>query len=136
MRVLVSYVDDVGVHESIASDILDPVANVNDAPTGAVLISDTTPVQGQTLTALTGTIADLDGLGTFSFQWQQGTGGVFSDIIGATAATFTPGLDRGGQQLQVIVRYTDAFGAQESLTSAATAAVRGWRWSAPMVPIS
>ncbi|MFV3338985.1 peroxidase family protein [Pseudomonas sp. NY15349] len=125
MRVLVSYVDDVGVHESIASDILDPVANVNDAPTGAVLISDTTPVQGQTLTALTGTIADLDGLGTFSFQWQQGTGGVFSDIIGATAATFTPGLDQGGQQLQVIVRYTDAFGAQESLTSAATAAVPG-----------
>ncbi|SPO61924.1 Heme peroxidase (fragment) [Pseudomonas inefficax] len=123
MRVVVSYVDDIGVHESIASDILDPVANVNDAPTGAVLISDTTPALGQTLTALTGTIADLDGLGAFSFQWQQGTGGIFTNIIGATAATFTPGLDQGGQQLQVIVRYTDAFGAQESLTSAATAAV-------------
>ncbi|MEO9242674.1 peroxidase family protein [Pseudomonas inefficax] len=123
MRVVVSYVDDIGVHESIASDILDPVANVNDAPTGTVLISDTTPALGQTLTALTGTIADLDGLGAFSFQWQQGTGGIFTNIIGATAATFTPGLDQGGQQLQVIVRYTDAFGAQESLTSAATAAV-------------
>ncbi|WP_085693227.1 MULTISPECIES: peroxidase family protein [unclassified Pseudomonas] len=123
MRVVVSYVDDVGVQESIASDILDPVANVNDAPTGAVLISDTTPALGQTLTALTGSIADLDGLGAFSFQWQQGTGGIFTNIIGATAATFTPGLDQGGQQLQVIVRYTDAFGAQESLTSAATAAV-------------
>ncbi|MFK0269172.1 peroxidase family protein, partial [Pseudomonas asiatica] len=123
MRVLVSYVDDIGVHESIASDILDPVANANDAPTGAVLISDTTPALGQTLTALTGSIADLDGLGAFSFQWQQGTGGIFTNIIGATSATFTPGLDQGGQQLQVIVRYTDAFGAQESLTSAATAAV-------------
>ncbi|MFP3570315.1 hypothetical protein, partial [Paraburkholderia sp. SIMBA_030] len=67
MRVVVSYVDDFGVQESIASDILDPVANANDAPTGAVLISDTTPVQGQTLTALTGSIADLDGLGAFSF---------------------------------------------------------------------
>ncbi|MNG89211.1 Bifunctional hemolysin/adenylate cyclase precursor [compost metagenome] len=123
MRVVVSYVDDIGVHESIASDILDPVANANDAPTGAVLISDTTPALGQTLTALTGSIADLDGLGAFSFQWQQGTGGIFTNIIGATSATFTPGLDQGGQQLQVIVRYTDAFGAQESLTSAATAAV-------------
>ncbi|MGK0151748.1 peroxidase family protein [Pseudomonas putida] len=125
MRVVVSYVDDFGVQESIASDILDPVANVNDAPTGAVLISDTTPAQGQTLTALTGSIADLDGLGAFSFQWQQGTGGIFTNIIGATSATFTPGLDQGGQQLQVIVRYTDAFGTQESLTSAATAAVPG-----------
>ncbi|MFP3499253.1 hypothetical protein SB759_34105, partial [Pseudomonas sp. SIMBA_059] len=69
MRVVVSYVDDFGVQESIASDILDPVANVNDAPTGALLISDTTPDIGQTLTALTGSIADIDGLGAFSFQW-------------------------------------------------------------------
>ncbi|MEX5624607.1 hypothetical protein ABFV62_31265, partial [Pseudomonas syringae] len=74
MRVVVSYVDDFGVQESIASDILDPVANVNDAPTGALLISDTTPDIGQTLTALTGSIADIDGLGAFSSQWQQGTG--------------------------------------------------------------
>jgi len=125
MRVVVSYVDDFGVQESIASDILDPVANVNDAPTGALLISDTTPDIGQPLTALTGSIADIDGLGAFSFQWQQGTGGVFTDIVGATAATFTPGLNQGGQQLQVIVRYTDAFGTVETLTSAATAAVPG-----------
>ncbi len=123
MRVVVSYVDDFGVQESVASDILSPVANVNDAPTGAVLISDTTPDQGQTLTALTGGIADLDGLGAFTFQWQQGTGGTFANIAGATAATFTPGFAQGNQQLRVIVRYTDGFGTLESLTSAATAAV-------------
>ncbi|WDM86109.1 heme peroxidase [Pseudomonas asiatica] len=123
MRVVVSYVDDFGVQESIASDILDPVANVNDAPTGAVLISDTTPDQGQTLTALTGSIADLDGLGAFSFQWQQNIGGTFSNIAGATAATFTPGFEQGNRQLRVVVSYTDAFGTLESLTSVATAAV-------------
>ena len=123
MRVVVSYVDDFGVSESVASDILDPVANVNDAPTGLPLISDTTPDQGQLLTASTTGIADLDGLGTFSFQWQQGTGASFSDIAGATAATFTPGAAQGNQQLRVIVRYTDGFGTLESLTSAATAAV-------------
>ncbi|MFT4453604.1 peroxidase family protein [Pseudomonas sp. RTCS2] len=123
MRVVVSYVDDFGVQESIASDILDPVANVNDAPTGAVLISDTTPDQGQTLTALTGSIADLDGLGAFSFQWQQNIGGTFSNIAGTTAATFTPGFEQGNRQLRVVVSYTDAFGTLETLTSAATAAV-------------
>ncbi|WP_449433563.1 peroxidase family protein [Pseudomonas putida] len=124
MRVVVSYVDDFGVAESVASDILDPVLNVNDAPTGAVSISDTTPDQGQLLTAQTAGIADLDGLGTFSFQWQQGSGASFSNIAGATGATFTPGLAQGNLQLRVIVRYTDGFGTLESLTSAATTAVK------------
>ncbi|WP_433740236.1 peroxidase family protein [Pseudomonas putida] len=123
VRVVVNYVDDFGVHESIASDVLGPVANVNDAPTGVLLISDTTPDQGQVLTAITAGIADADGLGTFSYQWQQGIGTSFTNISGATAATFTPGSAQGNLQLRVIVRYTDGFGTQESVTSAATAAV-------------
>ncbi|WCM49899.1 heme peroxidase [Pseudomonas sp. WJP1] len=123
VRVVVSYVDGFGVAESVASDPSDPVENVNDAPTGAPLISDTTPEQGQVLTALTAGIADVDGLGTFSYQWQQGTGTTFTDIDGATAATFTPGGAQGNLQLRVIVRYTDGFGTLESVTSAATALV-------------
>ncbi|MBI6954404.1 peroxidase family protein [Pseudomonas sp. CCOS 191] len=124
VRVQVGYVDTFGVAERAASDILGPVANVNDAPTGAVLISDTTPDQGQLLTASTAGIADLDGLGAFSFQWQQGVAGNFVNIAGATAASYTPGFAQGNQQLRVIVRYTDGFGAQETVTSAATTAVR------------
>ncbi|WP_433769722.1 peroxidase family protein [Pseudomonas putida] len=123
VRVVVSYVDNFGVHETVPSDATDPVANVNDAPTGLPLISDTTPDQGQVLTAVTTGIADVDGLGTFSFQWQQGTGGTFTNIPGATNATFTPGSAQGNLQLRVIVRYTDAFGTLETLTSVATAAV-------------
>ncbi|QCI12535.1 heme peroxidase [Pseudomonas putida] len=123
IRVVVGYVDTFGVAESVPSDILGPVVNVNDAPTGGVAISDTTPDQGQVLTALTAGIADLDGLGAFSFQWQQGSGATFSDIAGATAASFTPTAAQGNQQLRVIVRYTDGFGTLETLTSAATAAV-------------
>jgi Ca2+-binding RTX toxin-like protein len=123
VRVVVGYTDDFGVIESVASDVRGPVANVNDAPTGVLLISDTTPDLGQVLTALTGGIADADGLGTFSFQWQQGSGASFTNIVGATAATFTPGAAQGNQQLRVIVRYTDGFGTLESVTSSATAAV-------------
>ena len=123
VRVVIGYVDDFGAAESVSSNTLGPVANANDAPTGALLISDTTPNQGQVLTALTGEIVDADGLGTFSFQWQQGVGVSFTDINGATAATFTPGAAQGNLQLRVIVRYTDGFGTLESVTSAATAAV-------------
>jgi Ca2+-binding RTX toxin-like protein len=123
VRVVIGYVDDFGAAESVSSNVLGPVANVNDAPTGVLLISDTTPDQGQVLTALTAAIADPDGLGTFSFQWQQGVGASFTDINGATAATFTPGAAQVNLQLRVIVRYTDGFGTLESVTSAATAAV-------------
>lgn len=123
VRVVIGYVDNFGVAESVSSNIVGPVDNVNDAPTGALLISDTTPDQGQVLTALTGGIADADGLGTFSFQWQQGVGTSFTNINGATAATFTPGAAQGNLQLRVIVRYTDGFGTLETVTSAATAAV-------------
>ncbi|UVM03320.1 peroxidase family protein [Pseudomonas laurylsulfatiphila] len=123
VRVVVSYVDDFGVAESVASDATAPVVNVNDAPTGALLISDTTPTQGQVLTAQTAGIVDPDGLGTFSFQWQQGVGTTFTNIAGATNATFTPGAAQINQQIRVIARYTDGFGTLESVTSAATAAV-------------
>ncbi|MCY1265185.1 RTX calcium-binding nonapeptide repeat (4 copies) [compost metagenome] len=123
VRVVVSYVDDFGVAESVASDATAPVTNVNDAPTGALLISDTTPTQGQVLTAQTAGIADPDGLGTFSYQWQQGVGTTFTNIAGATAATFTPGAAQVNQQIRVIARYTDGFGTLESVTSAATALV-------------
>ena len=59
------------------------MANVNDAPTGSVTITGT-PTQGQTLTGQH-TLADADGLGAITYQWQRD--GV--DIAGATASTYT-----------------------------------------------
>jgi hypothetical protein len=45
------------------------------AATGAPVISDTTPTEGNVLTADTSSIADLNGLGPFAFQWQSSTNG-------------------------------------------------------------
>ena len=84
LRVVASYTDGGGTAESVASADTAAVTNVNDAPTGSVTIDDTTPTQGQTLTA-SNTLADADGLGAISYQWQRG--GV--DIAGATGATYT-----------------------------------------------
>ena len=75
------------------------------------------------LTASTLGIADGDGLGPFSFQWQASLDGIsWSPIAGATAATFAPGDAHVGRQLRVVVSYTD-LGQDESVTSLATAAV-------------
>ncbi len=107
------------------------------AATGNALISDTTPLQGQTLTVDTSSIADLNGLGAFSFQWQRSTNGTsWSNIAGATASSFAlpdaPGTDLGqylANQLRVVVTFTDGAGYHETITSAATGPI-GLNYSA------
>ncbi|BCL74572.1 hypothetical protein JHS3_03080 [Jeongeupia sp. HS-3] len=125
LRVIVRYTDDRGQAEEIISAATTAVANVNDAPTGVLALSDATPTEGQVLSVSTSDIADADGMAgvTFSYQWQLGGSGGFTDIAGATGASFTPGQAQVGQQLRVVVRYTDQRGTQEVLTSVATAVV-------------
>jgi Ca2+-binding RTX toxin-like protein len=113
-----------GVEVSLSPNLSLPVP-----ATGAPVVSDTTPTEGQQLTAQTGTIADANGLGTFSYQWQQlANGTTWTNIAGATSQTFTPqdlGLTAAGaqlgQQLRVVVSFTDGGGTVETLVSAATA---------------
>ena len=99
------------------------VANVNDAPTGSVTISGT-PAEDQTLTA-SNTLADEDGLGAISYQWQRD--GV--DIGGATASTYTLTQADVGTTITVVASYTDNEGTTESVTSAESA-----RWLMSTMP--
>ena len=86
ISVRVNYIDGQGTAESLTSVAVGPIANINDAPSGLPTISGT-PTEDQTLTAVTAAIADIDGLGAFSFQWLRG--GVA--IAGATNSTYTLG---------------------------------------------
>ncbi len=105
------------------------INNVNDAPTGGVAISGTM-AQGQTLTAVTNTLADADGLGALSYSWFA-TG---SAISGATADTYTLTATEVGKLITVTASYTDGFGHAESVSSTATTAVAGT--TAPTLAIS
>ena len=118
VSVRVNYTDGQGTAESLTSAAVGPVANFNDAPTGLPAISGT-PTEDQTLTAVTAAIADIDGLGAFSFQWLRG--GVA--IAGATASTYTLGDADVGGSISVRVSYIDGQGTAESLTSAAVGPV-------------
>ena len=119
IQVNVTYTDGQGTVESLTSAAVGPVTNVNDAPTGAVIISGTA-TEDQTLTADTSGIGDADGLGSFGYQWARSTdGGVtWNDIGGATASTYVLGDADVGYLVQVTVSYTDGEGTAESLTSA------------------
>jgi len=90
---------------------------VNDSPTGAIAITGTV-AQGQTLT-IASTLADVDGLGTISYQWQAG--GVA--ILGATANTYTLTQAEVGKTISVTAGYTDQQNTRESVASSATSAV-------------
>ncbi|WP_077525000.1 peroxidase family protein, partial [Metapseudomonas resinovorans] len=66
LRVKAIYKDANGVLETVYSAVTAPVSatQTNDAPTGAPVISDTTPTQNQLLTASRGTVEDVDGTTT------------------------------------------------------------------------
>ncbi|MEN9360792.1 MAG: hypothetical protein RL095_2327 [Verrucomicrobiota bacterium] len=117
ISVSASYVDAAGTSESLSSTATNAVANVNDAPTGSVTISGILR-QGYTLTADSSSIDDADGLGTLHYQWKAG--GV---NVGSDSSTYALGADDVGKAVTVTVSYTDGFSANESVISAATAAV-------------
>ena len=83
-----------------------PAGNVS--PTGLVTITGTV-TEDQVLTALN-TLADEDGLGTISYQWQRGG----TDISGANASTYTITQSDVGTAITVAATYTDGGGAPES----------------------
>ncbi len=105
---------------------------LNAPATGAAVISDLTPTEGQILTLNTAGIADPNGLGAFSYRWESSPNGAntWTPIAGATAASFTPqdlaSVLAGAQlglQLRAVVSFTDGAGTLETVTSAPTGPV-------------
>ena len=97
-----------------------PTVVPNTSATGAPTISGTAQV-GQTLTASTAGIVDADGLTTvsYSYQWLADD----ANIQGATSSSYTLTSAEQGKAIKVRVSFTDDAGHEESLPSAATAAV-------------
>ncbi len=116
VRVVATTTDALGGITAFIGDS-QTIANVNDAPTGTVSITGTAK-QGQTLTA-TNSLADADGLGVISYQWQSGA----VTINGAVGNSFTLTQAEVGKTVTVKASYTDGEGSSESVFSAATAQV-------------
>jgi Ca2+-binding RTX toxin-like protein len=119
-----------------ADGIFNTASFFNQPATGAPVISDLTPTEGQALTVNVSSIQDANGLGPLSYQWQALVDGSWQNVAGATAATFTPqdlsGTQIGpqaGLQLRVVVSFADGNGHIETLASQPTVPV-GANWSA------
>ena len=124
LKVKVSFADDAGNDEQLSSAATAAVAAAPPPPntpaTGLPTITGTAQV-GETLAADTTGIADDDGLDSaaFSYQWLADD----AEINGATAPTYILVADDEGKAIKVQVSFTDDAGNEETLPSAATAAV-------------
>ena len=121
IQVKVSFRDDRNNPETLTSAATAAVEPRPNSPaTGAPTISGTVRV-GETLTAETSAIADADGMSgaVFIYQWLANG----ADVAGATSDTYALVPDDVGKAIKVKVSFRDDRNHQESLTSAATAAV-------------
>ena len=117
VQVFATYVDGKGTLESIGSSTSPIVLNVNDVPTGTVLINGTIK-RGETVTA-SNTIGDPDGLGAISYKWQSSPDLInWSDV--STGASLNIADAQVGKYLRVNATYTDSRGTSESLISSAS----------------
>ena len=125
IKVRVSFTNDADNEEALTSAATTAVAARPNTPaTGLPTISGTAQVD-KTLTADTSGIADEDGLdnATFSYQWIRSDGNNDTDIGGQTGSTYTLVSADKGKTIKVRVSFTDDPDNEETLTSAATAAV-------------
>ena len=116
IRIFATFTDDTNQTISAASV---PTALVLDVtPVLSVTLTGTAQ-EGKTLTAHAHVTSDGDG-GTTAFQWQKLVGATWTDIAGATAATYRIAEQDEGYQIRVAATFTDDTGQTASATSAAT----------------
>ncbi len=112
IKVRITYVDEKGTTESIYSNLSTEIANINNAPTGAVSISGLL-LQGETLFA-SHTLADHDGLGNITYRWMA------DEKEFGTGSSILLTQDQVGKKIYLIASYTDGCLNKESVFSAET----------------
>ena len=122
IRVRVSFTDDDGYSETLASSATGPVVRPpNASPGGRPAVRGTLAVD-KTLNADTSGITDPNGLSNpgFTHQWVRVADGVDTGIAGATGSGYTLASSDEGAAFKVTVAFTDDDGYSETLTSAPT----------------
>ena len=119
LRATASYTDDVGPGKS-AQGITAAVGEDDD---GTVTFSTRSPEVGSAITA---TLSDPDGGVTgATWQWEKSSNGStgWTDIQGATSASYTPGESDAGIFLRATASYDDAVGTGKSAQAATSSGV-------------
>jgi len=135
ITVKVSYTDSASPsrQEEVISAATATVANLNDAATGDVTISGDAGV-GQIL-SVTNTLADLDGMGTVTYQWQyKDANGQWQDIAQANGPSYEVQPQYALQELRVKATFTDQLNTTETVYSTTTVQAGGLPPSPVVLP--
>jgi hypothetical protein len=122
LQFVASYTDTLNTPEAVTSGPTAAVANINDAPSGEIILSGAS-IRGSVLTGAS-TLADADGLGPLTYQWQRdnGAGGHIA-IDGANSSSYALSREDIGHSIHLAVSYTDGGGTAEETTSIPTPVV-------------
>ena len=112
ISVKASYIDSFGTSENVTSSSVTISAAAQTAPTGSVSI-DGVAAQNQIITANTGAVADINGLGVFSYQWLSNGNLINSQ----TAQSYSLTQADVSKNISVKVSYTDGLQKPESISS-------------------
>lgn len=112
LQIRATYTDDFAVVKTVTSEYTEAVINVNDDPTGTVVLQGA-PKVGCVMFADISNIVDSDGLGPYVYQWIADD----VNIVGENDAIYTLEFADVGSILKVRVDYVDQHGTAESITS-------------------
>ncbi|MGH9205421.1 MAG: hypothetical protein ACRD1G_02505, partial [Acidimicrobiales bacterium] len=97
---------------------LDNISLIPAALTSETVAINGAATEGQTLTAK---VTDNDPSAKISYQWQYENGSTWTNIVGATASTFTVGVPQEGEMLRVVGTAVDGATTLSEASSATTA---------------
>ena len=122
IQAIASYVDGHGNLETMATG-LTSVANLNDAPTGGLLIHGTLQ-EDQTIFA-SNTLSDVDGMGSVTYAWKDSLGNILTpaNIISPTYRYLRLDDAHVGKIIFLVATFTDGHGTVEQVTTSSAKVV-------------
>ena len=122
-RAVVSYIDTHGTREVLYTSPSETIDNLDDPVQGEVSI-DGEPKEGATLTALSNSLTDEDGIASISISWEKSKDGRNWIVLNSLSG---PALNLNqtlvGSQIRARVAVVDNFGIETNLYSQATRTV-------------
>jgi hypothetical protein len=122
-RAVVSYIDTHGTREVLYTSPSETIDNLDDPVQGEVII-DGEPIEGATLTALSNSLTDEDGIASISISWEKSKDGrnwIVLNSLSGPALSLNQTLV--GSQIRARVAVVDNFGIETNLYSQATRTV-------------
>ena len=126
LRARIEYLDGQGTLESIITPATQPVQNVNDLPSGRLMLTGD-PLEDQTLQIDASSVTDEDGMGLITYSWERSKDGTqwnAYSISDSDPSLLRLKQEHVGYAFRGRMSYTDGFGSNESMATPVSGVVQ------------